>query len=235
MLDNTSIFKFKKGDKGTFISYDIFGKVIIGKNCKSPGFYKIQLIKELKNCYLVNVVEKVTYDYYDEMPYDEFKKLLISRGYKIAFEMPFKAEHPEDSATDEMRIVAYSNELNMIIVADTFSLFNSFNSIKCYCYGLNAFDCTRDRLLSQGSAFCAVYDLVHPFNKPLHYVESVAFKGCNAIKRLSDLPSGFTYADDPQNEYDFEYYREKFLSLCPMELKEWFIDFEEGLSELAQY
>ena len=75
--------------------------------------------KELHKCYIADVIQKVLYDYYGGMTYEEFKELLSFRGYAIAFEMPFTTEYygnGEKVVYGEKRLVAYSKKLNMIIV-----------------------------------------------------------------------------------------------------------------------
>ena len=53
MLDIAKVYLFRKGKNGAFISHDDYGKIIIGKNCTTPGFYKIRVKKELHKCYIV--------------------------------------------------------------------------------------------------------------------------------------------------------------------------------------
>lgn len=182
--------------------------------------------RELSNCYIVTVTQKVIYDYYDGITYREFKELLSSRGYTIAFEMPFTYEYSvngEKTTSMEKRLVAYSKRLNMIIVADTFSLCDSFSSVECYCYGMNGFFLEHP-LLSYVSANMTVFDLTYSGykNGPLYAVERLCIPDNDLSWRKLEVPSGWTYADHPHSEEDFAYYERKFLALCPPELKAWF-------------
>lgn len=227
MLDITKVYLFKKGKKGALISHDDFGKIIIGENCTAPGFYKIRVKKELNKCYIVTAIQEVLYDYYDGMAYGEFKKLLSSRGYVIAFEMPFTTEYRENGEKvvyAEKRLVAYSKRLNMVIVADTFSQWNTFNSIECYCYGTNAFDFINHKMMSFGSDNTAVFDLTRDVSEaePLHKAEEFCSPDADLSRYQLKIPSGWTYGDAPESEEDFANYKKMFLALCPPELKSWF-------------
>ena len=227
MLDIAKVYLFRKGKNGAFISHDDYGKIIIGKNCTTPGFYKIRVKKELHKCYIADVIQKVLYDYYGGMTYEEFKELLSFRGYAIAFEMPFTTEYygnGEKVVYGEKRLVAYSKKLNMIIVADTFSQRNTFDSIECYCYGTNAFDFINHKMLSFGSDDVAVFDLSRDASEPepLHKVEESCSPDTDLSQYQLKVPSGWTYDDAPETEEDFANYEKMFLELCPPELKAWF-------------
>lgn len=214
------IYLFKEGKNGRHISRDLFGKIIIGENCSEPGFYILKELKELKNCYIAKIDKKVNFDYYPGMSYDEFKKFILHRGYKLAFEMPFKYE-----GLDEMRLVVYSEKYNMIVVADTIKGKKKFNDIYCYCYGVNGLQSLRDRYFSKGSRYSTVYNIVNGGNEgALHCVEHYSFTCWKPTIRLSDIPSGFTYADNLIDEKDYSFYKNIFLDSCPPELKMWFTD-----------
>ena len=46
MLDIAKVYLFRKGKNGAFISHDDYGKIIIGKNCTTPGFcYEVTFVK----------------------------------------------------------------------------------------------------------------------------------------------------------------------------------------------
>ena len=136
-------YLFKKGKNGRFVSYDDYGEVIIAENCVKPGYYMINnIVKDLKKCYVVDVSQEVLVDYYNGMSYDQFKNLLKMRGYEIAYELPFNNPHSKSLPVVEYQMVAYNSRLNIVIIAETFSLYDecTFNTIDCYCYGTSVFD-----------------------------------------------------------------------------------------------
>lgn len=221
------VYYFKKGKKDRYVSYTDLGKVIIGSNCNSAGYYNLTEVTERETVIIAKVV-KCLYDYYDEMPYKDFKGLVLKRGYKLAFEQPFQRKYhisgKGDKCTDEMRLVIYNRDLNMIIVADTIDSMSTFNSVRCYCYGVNGIRLVRNRLFSHGSSNLAVFELVYchsygVFN-PLHTVEAYCYEDTLSKIKRCDTPSGWTYAENPINNFD--YYENKFLSQCPEELRNWF-------------
>lgn len=224
---------FEKGKKGRFISHTSLGKVIIGEDCDSTGFFSIKSFTELENV-IIAKADKRLYDYYEGMRYEDFKELLVRRGYKIAFEQPFKAEHcmyekEGHTYTNEVRLVAYSEKLHMLIVADTFEAKSTFNSIYCYCYGVNCLRLSflREKLLSMGSNTCTVFDLCKGFPyssvyTPLHSVEAFCVSELNFKIDRSDVPSGRTYADADNVSGNYDYFKDKFLSQCPEDLRDWF-------------
>lgn len=226
-LNSESAYLFKKGKNNKFVSYDDYGKVIIADNCVKPGYYMInKIVKDLKNCYVVDVSEEVLVDYYDGMRYDQLKKLLTMRGYKIAYELPFNNPHSRNLPVVEYQMVAYNSELNIVIIAETFSLYNehTFNSIDCYCYGTSVFDNMRSKLISRGGSNLTVFDIATYRNssqmQPLQLIENKA--SSDAEKGKFELPSCCTYADSDFGSKDIDKYRSRFLSLIPEDLKVWF-------------
>lgn len=224
------IYYFEKGKKDRYISYSDTGKVIIGSNCKSNGYYSLTEITEKENV-IISKVKKCLYDYYDGMSYKDFKELVLERGYKLAFEQPFQRKYhisgESDKCTDEMRLVAYSKELNMIIVADSIYSMSMFNSVCCYCYGVNGNYLVRHRLFSHGNSNLTVFDLVHcnsyGVSRPLHIVEAYGSKDFSSKIERCDTPSGWTYADSQGDVINnFDYFTDKFLNQCPKDLRDWF-------------
>lgn len=219
-------YLFKKGKNGRFVSYDDYGEVIIAENCVKPGYYMINnIVKDLKKCYVVDVSQEVLVDYYNGMSYDQFKNLLKMRGYEIAYELPFNNPHSKSLPVVEYQMVAYNSRLNIVIIAETFSLYDecTFNTIDCYCYGTSVFDNMKAQFVSRGGSEECVFNIGTYHNvtriKPLQFVESRACK--DAEKGTFDLPSCFTYADDDVCEH-LDDYRDRFLSLIPDELRIWF-------------
>lgn len=220
------IYYFNKGKRDRFISHTGYGKVIIAESFTSRGFAEIVSFNE-KETVIIAKVKRCLYDYYDGMSYINFKRLVLGRGYKLAFEQPFKrtyyASGEGEKSTDEMRLVVYSEKLHMIIVADTIESMSTFNSIDCYCYGVNALKLDKTILLSEGSLDYTVFNLCYGnIERPLHIVESYCNRG--TIEKISNhrIPYGYTYAEDPQEGYGFAYFEVKFFNQCPKELRDWF-------------
>ena len=224
-INMDSAYLFKKGKNGRFVSYDDYGKVIIAENCIKPGYYMInRIVRDLKKCCVVEVSEEVLVDYYDGIGYDKFKNLLKMRGYEIAYELPFNNPHARSLPVVEYQMVAYNSRLNIVIIAETFSLYNehTFNSIDCYCYGTSIFDNMRCKFISRGGGDLTVFDIASYRNsshmQPLQYVEG---KACgDAEKGQFELPSCCTYADSSFR--DIDEYRSRFLGLIPEDFKAWF-------------
>lgn len=233
MLQNTNLLNlesahfFKKGKNNKYVSYDDYGKVIIADNCVKPGYYMInKIVKDLKNCYVVDVSEEVLVDYYDGMSYDQLKKLLTMRGYKMAYELPFNNPHSKSLPVVEYQMVAYNSELNIVIIAETFSLYNehTFNSIDCYCYGTSVFDNMRSLFVSSGDSNLTVFDIASYRNvsyiQPLQVIENKA--SSDAEKGKFKLPICRTYEDSSFGSKYIDKCRSRFLSLIPEDLKAWF-------------
>lgn len=146
MLDET----LKVGDEVLFfegknnrnIAYFWDGKVIICKNKISKGYARITSIEDRGNFFLV-MAEHIIKDYYEDISYDEFMKLLPMFGFKIGYNLEFKNKHAKEDGTHpiENQIFAYNLELGMIIVAETWSIWGekTFNTINVYCPYMNAF------------------------------------------------------------------------------------------------
>lgn len=221
------VYFFKKGKKDRYVSYTDLGKVIIGDNCKSEGYYNLTEVTE-KETVIIAKVKKCLYDYYDEMTYEDFKELVLERGYKLAFEQPFQRKYhmsgEGDKCTDEMRLVVYNKDLNMIIVADSINSMSLFNSVCCYCYGVNGNYLVKNKLFSHGSSNLTVFDLTYSYSYgiscPLHRVEAYCYEDTLSKIKRCDAPSGWTYTENPID--NFKYYEDRFLNQCPKELRDWF-------------
>ena len=224
------IYYFEKGKKDRFISHTGYGKVIIAENCSSRGFAEVTSFDDREKV-IIAKVKRCLYDYYDGISYKDFKDLLLERGYKLAFEQPFQRKYhmsgEGSKCTDEMRLVAYNKELNMIIVADSIYSMSTFNSVCCYCYGVNGNYLVRHRLFSHGNSNLAVFDLVHcnsyGVSRPLHIVEAYGSEDFSSKIKRCDVPSGWTYADSQGDVINsFDYFTDKFLNQCPKDLRDWF-------------
>ena len=221
------VYFFKKGKKDRYVSYTDLGKVIIGDNCKSEGYYNLTEVTE-KETVIIAKVKKCLYDYYDKMTYEDFKELVLERGYKLAFEQPFQRKYhmsgEGDKCTDEMRLVVYNKDLNMIIVADSINSMSLFNSVCCYCYGVNGNYLVKNKLFSHASSNLTVFDLTYSYSygisRPLHRVEAYCYEDTLSKIKRCDTPSGWTYTENPTD--NFKYYEDRFLNQCPKELRDWF-------------
>lgn len=234
MLTNNSIsinmdsaYLFKKGKNGRFVSYDDYGKVIIADNCVKPGYYMInKIVRDLKKCFIVEVSEEVLVDYYGGMRYDQFKNLLKMRGYEIAYELPFINPHSKSLPVVEYQMVAYNSRLNIVIIAETFSLYDecTFNTIDCYCYGTSVFDNMTCKFLSRGGSDLTVFNIATYRNySHMHPLQFVGSKSSGHVQKGQfEIPSCFTYADSISESADFDTYTSRFLSLIPEDLKSWF-------------
>lgn len=218
------VYYFKKGKKDRYVSYTDLGKVIIGSNCNSAGYYNLTEVTEKETVIIAKVV-KCLCDYYDGISYEDFKKLVLEKGYKLAFEQPFINREGKKS-TDEMRLVVYSEKLHMIIVADTINSMLTFNSIKCYCYGVNGLFLVGLRIFSHGNSDLAVFDLIYCRSygllRPLYSIEGYCCKNFSSKIKRCNVPSGWTYAEASNAKLDFDYFTDKFLSQCPQDLRDWF-------------
>lgn len=217
--------KPSKNGKERYIAYSEEGKVILYEKPIKEGYYRIDHMRELEKCIIAEVLTPVDYDYYNYMGYEKFMRLLIERGYKIAFEMPFTRTRKgslNDSSHVEMRLVAYSKEYNIVIVADTSHDMEWFYSIRCYCYGKD-FICPNvdSKTMVMHSNNCIVFELIQVASltkAPLYFLEGLAYKGKDA--EIDLIPPGFTYGDNPISEEDFRMYQKKFYDLCSPELRE---------------
>lgn len=228
-LNNDKVLFFKEGKKDKnnntrFISYTREGKVIIGEGITCKGYYTYESLDEKSKCIIARGLKKIVYGYYIGMGYGEFKELLLKRGYLVSFEMPFTRVGYDGKIHNEMRLVAFKKDYNMVIVADTFEDMSVFTSVKCYCYGVNAYYTMRSDLICCGDNGYSVFDLEKAKgyrDDPLRYVEIASCKDMNVYVNPKDVPTGFTYADNPMCEEDFRMYDEKFRKLCSSELREY--------------
>lgn len=228
-LNNDKVLFFKKGkeDKNNntrFISYTREGKVIIGEGVTCKGYYTYESLDEKPKCIIARGLKKIVYGYYTDIGYSEFKELLLKRGYSVSFEMPFKWVDWDGKTHGEMRLVAFKRDYNMVIVADTIEGMSVFNSIKCYCYGVNSYYNMSSNLFCCGDNGHSVFDLEKAKgyrDDPLRHVEIVSCKDMHVYVNPKDVPSGFTYVDNPMSKEDFRMYDRKFRDLCSSELREY--------------
>lgn len=209
------IVKFRKGREGKFIAYDEYNKVIISKNPVNEGYYKLKNVRERPTFYHCDT-EKVPYDYYYGISYNEFKEVLKVNDFKIAFELPFN---------DEVMLIAYHEDTRIIITADTYNAKKRLNSAELFCPGLDKEKFRSNRLYSRGDTDYVVFNLMiansyYRFN-PIHVIihkckENIKENGITPFKRF---PKTFHYVDDFTS---FEEVNKRFLDKSPAIIKEWF-------------
>lgn len=227
MEKNTFFFrkgKPNKDGKARLVSFTKVGKVILSNDVLlEKGYYQCGTLRELRHCIIAENLKPVNYDYYEGMGYNKFRDMLKERGYEISFEMPFEYQSPLDEVIyNETRLVAFSKDLNMVIVADSIRNRTKFNNITCYLYGV---DGLRNGLglRTMGTRDSLVVDLTLTKRgmDPLHFVESMCCKTkLSSIDHVS-LPYGFTYADNPESIEDFVTFDKKFKDSCSEELKKY--------------
>lgn len=183
-----------KGNHERYVAFTDLGKVIIGENIREAGYYEILEKKELSKC-IIATGRRVIKDIYSDIGdigVEELLKVLPLHGYRLSYKVTFCGIHSEGFSTpEELRVVAYNPELNVILVADTITLEGKkvFNNIKCYCYGINASLCLKDKYFSFGSGKYVVYDLaMRGCIDGLQFIKRVANTG-NVSFKMSDLPS----------------------------------------------
>lgn len=231
MSENMYLFKKNKyKDNDRSVAFSKSGKVIIAEKPVETGYYKVGSIKDFPTYVIASSLSPVYYDVYYGMGYSQFKELLLSRGYKISFEMPFEYTYPSNGVTTrEKRLVAFSRELNMVIVADSINEGKSLHDINCYCYGVSGYG-WRTRMFSHGSKNLTVMNLVYASLArdavpPLHSVEGICCRDEKVSINTSDLPRPFTYAENHLSRAmtveEYKSYAMRFKEFCSDDLREY--------------
>ena len=187
----------REGKDNKLIAYTYWGKVIIPINKIKCGYAKIVEVVKIADNYVLAKMENVIKDYYDDIPYEEFKEALKLNGYKIGFDRPFDTKYGYGT---EHQILAYNLDNGIIIVAETFYGSKTFNSIIAYCPNVNALG-FRHRLMSSGSSTMTELNLCHGrnFELPLEHINTLIE---NKYWNSRDDINLWTYADsDLYNEY----------------------------------
>lgn len=209
MSSKDSVYLFTEGNRDKYGSRRFISNTSVVKKIIGIGS---------ENCILAT---DVLYDYYDGMDYDEFKELILSRGYLISHESPFVWNAPDGHAYKDFQLVAFKKELNIVIIADSIYNKSTFNSIKCYCYGVDSDVAMLNELFIMGSYNCSVFDLVSGkhTSQPLKAVESMAYTG-NDVQILStERPLGYFYSE--RGVADSDSVRKRFYNSCSSELREY--------------
>ena len=101
------LFLFIKGRNERPVGYTTLGKVILCKNDITLGYVKVKSVEEREKVILVEA-ENILYDYYKEMGYKEFLKLLSIFNFKIGYDLPFVYSYYKEK--DENENVIYGNK-----------------------------------------------------------------------------------------------------------------------------
>lgn len=206
------IMRFSKGKKKNIIGHREDGKIILSRNhVKEPGYYKLNNPEEREYVILADA-ERVPYDYFPEISYEEFLKVLEYNGFKIGFIEDFKYNHSDDRVTNEHMIFAYDMETHMVIVAETWENGKCFNSIEVYCPGMNCFDgAMRYRLFRHGNSLGTMFSLcsddvacknlgvIHSLKKDM---QPIVERGENIFKGKFSI-SLWNYAENGSGDKDF--------------------------------
>lgn len=194
---------FFEGKKNRNIAYFWDGKVILCKNKISKGYARVTSVEDRGNFFLVTA-EHIIKDYYEDISYDEFMKLLPMFGFKIGYNLEFENPHTKEDGTHPMenQIFAYNLDLGMIIVAETWRLWGeeTFNSINVYCPHMDAFK-------HPVGFFCGNVNMSQlnlcSIDKPIENIlknicktqkENVEYASC--LWPLGETPFLWHYADD---------------------------------------
>ena len=205
------IVRFREGKKKNIIGHREDGKIILSRNDVKPGYYRLHNEEEKERVILTDA-ERVPYDYFPEISYEEFLKVLEYNGFKIGFIEDFKYNYSDDRITNEHMIFAYDMETHMVIVAETFDNGNCFNSIEVYCPGMNCYDgAMRHRLFRHGSSLGTTFSLcsddvvcknlgaIHSLKKD---TQPIVERGENIFKGKFSI-SLWNYAEEGSDEKDF--------------------------------
>lgn len=136
MNEVNNIVRFIKGKKGT-IGYNENGKIILSRKNVSIGYYKLSNIIEKEKVILADT-ERIPYDIFPTITYNEFLNVLKYNGFSIGFIEDF-CYTCGDYTSNEHLIFAYDIETHIIIVAETWAGEKSFNTIDIYCPGMSIF------------------------------------------------------------------------------------------------
>ena len=214
------IVLFLEGRDNKLIGHNQMGKVIIPVNNINRGYGKITKIIKNADKFILVEAENVVYDYYDDITYEEFKKVLIKQGYKIGFDREFETEYEYGT---EHQIFAYDINTGIVIVAETFYGSKTFNSIEVYCPNTNGLYC-RDKMLSRGSSIITVFDLCYNYRRGINALKEIK-KYCNINSNSpiweNEEPSLWTYADKSNNIWEDTIDR---ILLCDKEIEKIFIN-----------
>ena len=128
------IVRFTKGNKNDFIARNNSGKIILSKNrIRKEGYYKITDSEETEK-YILASTKRIPYDYYPEIDYEEFLKVLDVNGFKIGFIEDFHYKSDTHEGNEHL-VFAYDLSTNLIIVVETWNNGESMINTHLYCPG----------------------------------------------------------------------------------------------------
>ena len=173
-----TVVRVRKSKKnGKLMAYSEWGKVILIPNQKGlhVGFAEVTSFSDRGNYYIATV-KNVAYDFYQDydengttaVPYDEFKEILKTQGFKPEYSEPI----------DENNVFDVWANLNsgVLITIETWNQDGErgYNSVNCYVPANGLFTMRESTGFSNGGSFLSCFNIVHNTRDfPLH--ECLAF------------------------------------------------------------
>ena len=216
--NNNNIVRFHKGKKKGFIAYDNNGKIILSRDKSvKEGYYKLSNIEERDNVILADT-QRVPYDYFPDITYNEFLDVLKSNGFKIGFIEDFHYVY-DDYEGDDHLVFAYDMKTHIIVVAESFDSGMCFNLIHTYCPGMSIFNLLRSRLISHGDSQMTVLDLTRDdiYNKNLGAIHAIKNDMEGIVERDENIykqPINLRNYSEPQFTIDTD-----FIDECKKKIK----------------
>ena len=172
-IEEGKIYRLRKSKKNKrLVAFTEYGKVILAENEKElhPGFAKIVSFQDKGRCFVARM-ENVPYDFYIEygengtvaIPYDEFKEVLESLG--------FKHEYREKINEENFFDVWANLNSGVLITIETWNKDGErgYNSVKCYVPTNGLFTMRESTGFSSGSSSLTCFNIVHNTRDfPLH-------------------------------------------------------------------
>ncbi len=156
-----------RGKNNTVIGHTPAGKIILPKNKVKLGYAKILTLEEKEKC-IICELENVVKDYYYEIPYEEFLKVLKLNGYTIGFNISFQSPYEYG---EERQVFAYNLNINTVVVAETYGK-KSFNSINVYCPNMNGLE-LRWNIFYHGGSNMSVLELCNERGSQANLLQSI--------------------------------------------------------------
>lgn len=200
-IEEGKVYRLRKSKKNKrLVAFTEYGKVILAENEKElhPGFAKIVSFKDKGRCFVARM-ENVPYDFYIEygenetvaIPYDEFKEVLESLGFKHEYQEKINEENFFD--------VWANLNTGVLITMETWNCDGdkSYNSVNCYIpsYGIG-FPCESMGFTS-GSSSIYVFNLV--FSKREFPLRECLSLNNNSMDWNGETSNLWHYGDDHDN------------------------------------
>lgn len=187
VIKTDNIVRFQKGKKG-IIAHNDNGKIILSKNKSvKEGYYKLSNIEEKDNVILADA-QRVPYDYFPDITYNEFLNVLKFNDFKIGFVENYHFIY-DGYKENEYMIFAYDMKTHIIIVAESTDSGTYFNSIHVYCPGMSIFHSPQSKLFSHGDCQMTVLDLTREdvYDKNLGAIHTIKNDMENIVERGENI------------------------------------------------